>query len=127
MQFIDLSQQQSKIRDNVLANINEVLSHGQYINGPEVQEIEEALAAYVGSKYAVGCASGTDALLLGLMSLGVGPGDAIFTTPFTFIATAEVISLLGATPISIIFLANGYVDYVKLFDSKNRLILGNDF
>ena len=99
MQFIDLALQQSKIKDKVLANVNAVLSHGQYINGPEVQKIEKALAAFVGSKFAVGCASGTDALLLALMAFGVSPGDAIFTTPFTFIATAEVISLLGATPI----------------------------
>jgi dTDP-4-amino-4,6-dideoxygalactose transaminase len=67
--------------------------------GPEVLELEECLAAYVGVKHAIGCASGTDALLLALMAYGVGSGDAIFTTPFTFIATAEVISLLGATPV----------------------------
>ena len=67
--------------------------------GPEIRELEEKLAAYVGVKHAVGCASGTDALLMALMAYGVGPGDAIFTTPFTFVATAEVISILGATPI----------------------------
>lgn len=67
--------------------------------GPEIKELEEKLAAYVGVKHAVGCASGTDALLMALMAYGVGPGDAIFTTPFTFVATAEVISLLGATPV----------------------------
>jgi len=67
--------------------------------GPEVKELEAKLGAYVGAKHAIGCASGTDALLMTLMAYGVGPGNAIFTTPFTFIATAEVISLLGATPV----------------------------
>ena len=67
--------------------------------GPEVQELEEVLANYVGAKFCISCASGTDALLMALMAYDVGPGDAIFTTPFTFIATAEVISLLGATPV----------------------------
>jgi len=80
-------------------NILRVLDHGQYIMGPEISELERALAGYVGTKYAISCASGTDALLLALMAYGVGPGDAIFTTPFTFIATAEVISLLGAIPV----------------------------
>ncbi len=67
--------------------------------GPEVKELEDRLAEYVGVNQAVSCASGTDALLLALMAFNLGPGDAIFTTPFTFVATAEVISLLGATPI----------------------------
>lgn len=99
MEFVDLSSQQMRIKEKICANISGVLSHGQYINGPEVQKLEETLAAYVGSKYSIGCASGTDALLLGLMALGVGPGDAVFTTPFTFIATAEVICLLGGMPV----------------------------
>jgi dTDP-4-amino-4,6-dideoxygalactose transaminase len=99
MEFIDLFLQQIRIKKKIDTNINEVLSHGQYINGPEVQKLEKTLAAYAGSNYAIGCASGTDALLLGLMAYGIGPGDAVFTTPFTFIATAEVICLLGATPI----------------------------
>ena len=81
------------------ANIQKVLAHGNYIMGPEVKELEQKLAAYVGAKHAIACASGTDALLMALMAYGAGPGDAIFTTPFTFIATAEVISLLGATPV----------------------------
>jgi UDP-2-acetamido-2-deoxy-ribo-hexuluronate aminotransferase len=99
MQFIDLSFQQQRIRERIEANVKAVLDHGQYIMGPEVKELEERLAAYVGVKHAVACSSGTDALLLALMAHKVGPGDAIFTTPFTFIATAEVISLLGATPV----------------------------
>jgi dTDP-4-amino-4,6-dideoxygalactose transaminase len=99
MQFIDLAAQQARIKDQIDANIQAVLSHGKYIMGPEVAEIEKRLSHYVGAKHAVSCASGTDALLMALMALNVGPGDAVFTTPFTFIATAEVIQLLGATPV----------------------------
>jgi UDP-2-acetamido-2-deoxy-ribo-hexuluronate aminotransferase len=97
--FIDLRTQQDRIRSQLGAAINKVLDHGEYIMGPEVKELEEKLAVFVGSKNCVTCSSGTDALLMTLMAYGVGPGDAIFTTPFTFIATAEVISLLGATPV----------------------------
>jgi UDP-2-acetamido-2-deoxy-ribo-hexuluronate aminotransferase len=99
MDFIDLAAQQRRLSETLNASIARVLAHGQYINGPEVRELEAALAAYVGTKHAVGCASGTDALLMALMALGIGPGDAVFTTPFTFVATAEVIGLLGATPV----------------------------
>ncbi|MBU1184302.1 MAG: DegT/DnrJ/EryC1/StrS family aminotransferase [Proteobacteria bacterium] len=99
MNFIDLAAQQRLIAEKLNANIGRVLAHGQYINGPEVRELENALAVYVGVRHAVGCASGTDALLMALMALDIGPGDAVFTTPFTFVATAEVISLLGATPV----------------------------
>jgi dTDP-4-amino-4,6-dideoxygalactose transaminase len=99
MDFIDLKTQQSRIKDSLSQNIQNVLTHGQYIMGPEVKELEVKLGAYVGAKHAISCASGTDALLMALMALEVGPGDAVFTTPFTFIATAEVISLLGATPV----------------------------
>ena len=97
--FIDLKAQQDLIRNKIEARINTVLDHGKYIMGPEVKELEEKLNEFVGSKYCVSCASGTDALLMALMTYNVGPGDLIFTTPFTFIATAEVISLLGATPV----------------------------
>jgi len=99
MDFIDLKTQQKRIKEQLDANIQKVLAHGNYIMGPEIKELEAKLAAYVGVKHAVACASGTDALLMALMALDVGPGDAVFTTPFTFIATAEVISLLGATPV----------------------------
>ena len=99
IQFIDLVFQQNRIREQIMANISGVLAHGQYIMGPEVARLEKALGEYVGAKHAVSCASGTDALLMALMAYGVGPGDAIFTSPFTFVATAEVISLLGATPV----------------------------
>jgi dTDP-4-amino-4,6-dideoxygalactose transaminase len=99
MDFIDLAAQQRRIKEHLDRNIQKVLTHGQYIMGPEVKELEKKLADYVCVKHAIGCASGTDALLMALMAYGIGPGDAIFTTPFTFIATAEVISLLGATPV----------------------------
>ena len=99
MQFIDLKAQQQRIRAGIDASINTVLEHGKYIMGPEITQLEEALASFVGVKHAIGCASGTDALLMALMAKNVEPGDAVFTSPFTFIATAEVIRLLGATPV----------------------------
>lgn len=81
MQFIDLTYQQQLIREKLEKNIANVLTHGKYIMGPEVSLLEERLAAYVGTQYAIGCASGTDALLLALICHGVGPGDAVFTSP----------------------------------------------
>jgi UDP-2-acetamido-2-deoxy-ribo-hexuluronate aminotransferase len=99
MDFIDLAAQQQRIKEKLDHNIQNVLKHGQYIMGPEVKALEHMLAAYVGIKHAIGCASGTDALLMALMAYDTGPGAVIFTTPFTFIATAEVISLLGAMPV----------------------------
>ncbi len=99
IQFIDLAAQQARIRENLEQRIKTVLDHGKYIMGPEVGELESQLAEYTGVKHCVVCASGTDALLMALLAYGVGPGDAVFTTPFTFIATAEVIALLGATPV----------------------------
>jgi UDP-2-acetamido-2-deoxy-ribo-hexuluronate aminotransferase len=97
--FIDLKAQQKLIYPSLMTRIERVLAHGQYILGPEVAEAEAQLAAYVGVKHAITCASGTDALLMVLVAKGVGPGDAVLTTPFTFIATAEVIALAGATPV----------------------------
>jgi dTDP-4-amino-4,6-dideoxygalactose transaminase len=99
MQFIDLALQQKRIRSELERGILGVLDHGQYIMGPEIKQLEAELAQYCGIGHAVACASGTDALLLALMAYEIGPGDAVFTTPFTFIATAEVIQLLGATPV----------------------------
>lgn len=99
MNFIDLAAQQRRIRGEIEKRVGKVLDSGKYINGPEVNEIEEKLADFVSVKYAAGCSSGTDALLMPLMAFGIGPGDAVFTSPFTFIATAEVIQLLGATPV----------------------------
>jgi UDP-2-acetamido-2-deoxy-ribo-hexuluronate aminotransferase len=99
MEFIDLFTQQRRIRTKLETNMQAVLRHGQYIMGPEIKQLEQKLADFAGVNHALACASGTDALLMGLLAYGVAPGDAIFTTPFTFIATAEVISLLGATPV----------------------------
>lgn len=97
--FIDLKAQYKALRPEIHARINAVLEHGQYIMGPEVKELEEKLAAYVGARHCITVASGTEALLISLMALGIRPGDEVITTPFTFAATAEVIVLLGAKPV----------------------------
>ncbi len=97
--FIDLKAQFKHLEKDIRAGIDSVLEHGQFILGPEVRELEKLLADFAGTRYALTCASGTDALLMPLMAKGIGPGDLVFTTPFTFVATAEVISLLGATPV----------------------------
>ena len=99
MEFLDLKTQQKRIRKPLEKRINKILDHGAYIMGPEIFELEEKLADYCGVKHAISCSSGTDALLIPLMAWGIGPGDAVFTTPFTYVATAEVISILGATPV----------------------------
>ena len=99
MDFIDLKTQQNAIKPELDRRIAKVFEHGQYIMGPEVAELEGTLADYVGVKHCVTVASGTEALLISLMALGIGPGDEVITTPFSFIATAEVIALLGATPV----------------------------
>ena len=99
MQFIDLKAQQAAIKPELDRRIAAVLAHGQYIMGPEVTELETALASHVGVKHCITVASGTEALLIALMALGIGRGDEVITTPFTFVATVEVIALLGATPV----------------------------
>lgn len=99
MQFIDLKKQYQALRDPINTRIQRVLDHGQYIMGPEVKELETALSAYTGAKHCITVASGTEALLIALMSLGVKAGDEVITTSFTFVATAEVIALLGAGPV----------------------------
>jgi len=99
MEFVDLRAQQREILPVLEQRVRTVFRHGQFILGPEIRELERKLAEFAGVRHALACASGTDALLLVLMALEVGPGDAVLTTPFTFIATAEVISLLGATPV----------------------------
>ncbi len=99
MEFIDLKTQYKELKDTVNARIQKVLDHGQYIMGPEVKELEDSLSAYTGAKHCITVASGTEALLISLMAIGVKPGDEVITTPFSFIATAEVIVLLGAKPV----------------------------
>ena len=99
LQFSDLKSQYAALRESINSRIQRVLDHGQYIMGPEVKEMEDRLAAYTGARHCVSVASGTEALLIALMALGVKAGDEIITTPFTFVATVEVIVLLGAIPI----------------------------
>lgn len=99
MQFIDLKKQYKILEDDILVAINAVLQHGQYIMGPEITALENALADYVGVKHAIVNSSGTDALLLALMAIDIKPGDEVITTPFSFFATAEVIALLQAKPV----------------------------
>lgn len=99
IEFIDLKAQQSRIKTEIDAGIQRVLAHGQYILGPEVAELEEKLAAYVGAKYCITCANGTDALQIVQMAFGIGPGDEVITPGFTYIATAETVAVLGATPV----------------------------
>lgn len=99
IEFIDLKTQQARIKDKIDAGIQRVLAHGQYILGPEVTELEEKLAAFVGAKYCITCANGTDALQIAQMALGIGPGDEVITPGFTYIATAETVALLGAKPV----------------------------
>ncbi|MCK0743691.1 DegT/DnrJ/EryC1/StrS family aminotransferase [Chromohalobacter nigrandesensis] len=97
--FNDLAAQQERIKDKIDAGIQRVLSHGKYILGPEVHELEEKLAAYTGAKYCITCANGTDALQIAQMALSIGPGDEVIMPGFTYIATAETVALLGAKPV----------------------------
>ena len=99
MQFIDLRTQYQRISDSIIKGIHGVLEHGQYIMGPEIAELEKQLAAFVGVKHCIALSSGTDALMMALMALGIGPGDEVITTPLSFFATAEMISVLGAKPV----------------------------
>ncbi|QLJ07989.1 DegT/DnrJ/EryC1/StrS aminotransferase family protein [Pseudoalteromonas sp. JSTW] len=99
MQFIDLAAQYQHLKTKIDKRIQTVLDHGHYIMGPEVQELEDQLASYVGVKHAITCANGTDALTLAMMVLGIKEGDAVFCPTFTFFATAEVIAYEGATPV----------------------------
>lgn len=97
--YLDLKPQYKALEKEINQRIQTVLNHGQFILGPEVVECEKALNDYIGTKYCLTAASGTDALMMALMALEVGPGDEVITTPFSFFATAEVISLVGATPV----------------------------
>jgi len=99
MQFIDLAAQQALIKDEIDEGIARVLAHGMYVLGPEVSELEEALAEFTGTKHCIACANGTDALQVAQMAFGIGPGDEVIVPGFTFIATAETVALLGAKPV----------------------------
>ena len=122
MQFIDLKSQYALIKDEINKGIDGVLEHGRYVFGPEIEELEAKLAEFVGVKHAIACSSGTDALIMPLMAWGIGPGDAVFTTPFSFVATAEVISLVGATPVFVDIDEKTYnIDPVKLEKEIERV------
>ena len=113
--IIDLAAQQSQVLEKINAGIARVLAHGKYILGPEVDELEERLADYTGAGHCISCANGTDALQIALMALGVGPGDEVITPGFSYIASAEVVALLGAEPV--------YVDIDELtFNLDPKLI-----
>lgn len=99
MDFVDLKTQYRELKSSIDARIQAVLDHRQFILGPEVFELEDKLAHYTRAKHCITAASGTDALLMSLMALGIKPGDEVITTAFTFVATAEVIALLGAKPV----------------------------
>ncbi len=107
--FVDLKRQQEQVRPQIDAAITRVLDHGQYVLGPEVRELEKQLADFCGAPFALSCASGTDALLLALMAKDVGHGDAIFVPAFTFVATAEVVTLLHAKPVFVDIDADTYL------------------
>lgn len=116
--FIDLKTQYQALKPQIQERINAVLEHGRYIMGPEVFELEEKLADYVGVKHCITCSSGTDSLLIAMMALGIEPGDEVITTPFTFIATGEMIALLGATPVFVDIDPRTYnIDPTKIEDA----------
>jgi UDP-2-acetamido-2-deoxy-ribo-hexuluronate aminotransferase len=125
--FIDLKTQYRELQSQIQSRINAVLEHGQYIMGPEVYELEEKLAAYVGVKHCISASSGTDTLLIAMMALGIKAGDEVITTPFTFIATGEMIALLGAKPVFVDIDPKTYnIDPAKLevaITSKTKAIM----
>lgn len=125
--FVNLKAQYEELKPRILERINCVLEHGQYIMGQEVKELEEALANFVGVKHCISASSGTDTLLIALMALGVGSGDEVITTPFTFIATGEVIALLGAKPVFVDIDSKTYnIDPLKIesaITSRTKAIL----
>ena len=127
MEFIDLKKQQSHIRSEIDFSIKKVLDHGKYILGPEVFELEKKLAEYVGVNHCITVSSGTDALLISMMALGIKSGDEVITTPFTFIAAVEAIKLLGAKPVYVDIDDNSYnISSEKIESSiteKTKLIL----
>jgi UDP-2-acetamido-2-deoxy-ribo-hexuluronate aminotransferase len=125
--FIDLKTQYRELQSQIQSRINAVLEHGQYIMGPEVYELEEKLAAYVGVRHCICASSGTDTLLIAMMALGIKAGDEVITTPFTFIATGEMIALLGAKPVFVDIDPKTYnIDPAKLeiaITSKTKAIM----
>jgi UDP-2-acetamido-2-deoxy-ribo-hexuluronate aminotransferase len=122
LQFIDLQAQYSRLQEEMEQAVLGVLRSGKYIMGPEVAELEAELSRFVVMEYCVSCASGTDALVMALMAKSIGPGDAVFTTPFTFVASAEAIATVGATPIFVdIDPASFNIDASKLSAAIERI------
>lgn len=122
MEFIDLKAQYRALKDEIDAGIAGVLEHGHYIMGSEVGELERELAAYTGTKYCACCANGTDALQIALMAYGIGPGDAVFVPTFTFMSTAEVVSLVGAEPVFVDILEDTFnMDAESLREQLERV------
>src|ERR1700755_1652195 len=97
--LLDLQEQNSSLRPEIEAALGRVLDNNGFILGSEVAALESELAEYCGSKHAIGCASGSDAILLALMAFDIGPGDEVITTPYSFFATVSSITRLGATPV----------------------------
>lgn len=118
IQFIDLKSQYKRIQDLIQQRINHVLEHGQYIMGPEILELENELAKYVGVKHCISLSSGTDALLVPLMALGIGPGDEVIVPDFSFFATAEVVKLVGAKCVFVDIEPETYNLNPKLLEQK---------
>lgn len=115
LQMVDVVGQYQHIKTEIDAAMHRVLESGQFILGKDVAELEAAVASYLGTRHALGCASGTDALQIAMMALGIGPGDEVISTPFTFVATAETIAIIGAKPV--------YVDIdPKTFNLNPELI-----
>ena len=116
--FFDLAAQQAVLKRQIDQNIANVLSHGKYILGPEVTDLEESLCEYTGAQYCTTCANGTDALQIALMAIGVGPGDEVITPAFSYIATAEATALLGAKPVYVDIDPISYNIDVSLIEEK---------
>jgi UDP-2-acetamido-2-deoxy-ribo-hexuluronate aminotransferase len=113
--FIDLKTQYEKYKDDINKEVLGVMESTQFILGPQVAKLEERLAEFTGAKHAIGCSSGTDAIILALLALDIKAGDEVITTPFTFIATAEVIALLGAVPVFVDICDKNYnIDYTQI-------------
>lgn len=121
MEFIDLKKQQKKIRSSLEVRLKKVLDDGRYIGGEEVTEFENELSSFCGAKHAIGCSNGTDALMLALMALDIGPGDGVITIPFTYIATLESIAAVGATPVLVdIYDSTFNIDPSKIEEAINK-------
>ncbi|MFH1154348.1 MAG: DegT/DnrJ/EryC1/StrS family aminotransferase [Pseudomonadota bacterium] len=126
IRFNDLDAQQKRIRKGIDQRFSEVLSHGRYILGPEIDELEKELERFSGARHVITCANGTDALLLVLMAMGIGKNHAVFTSPFTFIATAEVIALVGATPVFVDIDPDTYILNSDKLELAIQAVLSND-